>query len=178
MPMRTLTGNRTSYRSMGNTRERGLTLLECCVVLSITGILMSGGAYLLSHFGTRNQVHAAADRVVDNLWELRSRAVTGMRNPCMDFPAPDSVRIYSDTSAAPDGFSDGDRVLGGFHFRGGVKALDIAGGQGAGHAVCFEARGILGSAATALNLTLGVDRSHPETRRVRLLPSTGIARVL
>ena len=166
------------YGSSHRTEERGVTLLECAVVLAVAGVLMSMGAVLLGRFGARNQVRSAADRVVDNLWELRSRAVTGMRNPCMDFPAPDSVRIYSDTSAAPDGFNDGDRLLGGFHYRGGVKALDIAGGRGAEHAVCFESRGILGSAATALNLTLGVDRAHPETRRVRLLPSTGVARAM
>jgi prepilin-type N-terminal cleavage/methylation domain-containing protein len=157
-------------------KQRGLTLLEFAIVLTVAGILMAGGAALLQRFGTRNQVHAAADRVVDHLWELRSHAVTGMRNPCMDFPAPDSVRMYSDASPAPDGFTADDKLLGGFRFRGGVRALGLVGGRGDSHAVCFESRGILGSAATALELTLGARAGGPDTRRVRLLPSTGVAK--
>lgn len=148
------------------------------MALAVAGVLAAGGASVLGRFGVRNQVHAAADRVVDNLWELRSHAVTGMRNPCMDFPAPDSVRLYSDSSAVPDGFTPGDRLLGGFRFRGGVRALGLAGGRGASHAVCFESRGILGSAGTALEVTLGADPDGPDRMRVRLLPSTGVAKTL
>lgn len=158
--------------------QGGMTLVEVAMSLAVAGILMAAGAVLLRNFGTRNQVHASADRVVDHLWELRSHAVTGMRNPCMDFPRADSVRLYSDTSAAPDGYTEGDRLLGGFRFRGGVRALALAGGRGDTHAVCFESRGILGAAATALELTLGADPDGPDRRRVRLLPSTGVAKAL
>lgn len=156
--------------------QAGLTLVEMSVALAVAGILAGIGVAATGRLGTRNHVHAAADRVVDNLWELRSRAVTGMRNPCMDFPSPDSVRMYSDTSAAPDGFGTGDRLLGGFRFRGGVRALGLVGGRGDAHAVCFESRGILGSAATALEITLGADPGGPDRRKVRLLPSTGVAK--
>jgi prepilin-type N-terminal cleavage/methylation domain-containing protein len=155
-----------------------MTMVELVVVLAVAGILMGGGAFALSRFGTRDRIGAEAGKVVDALWEMRARATTGMRNPCMDFPAPDSVRVYSDTSSSPDGFGAGDRVLGGFRFRGGVRALDIAGGQGANHAVCFESRGMMGSTAKALLITLGIDGGNPETKRVRLLPSTGVAKVL
>lgn len=155
-----------------------MSLIEILVSLAVAGALMAGGASVLSRFASRNKVSAEAERVVDNLWRLRSQAAGGMRNPCMDFPASDSVRIYSDTSAIPNGFDPGDRILGGFRYRGKVKALKISGGKGAYHAVCFESRGIMGSAGAALMLTLGLNTASPDQKRVRLLPSTGFAKVL
>lgn len=158
--------------------SKGMTLLEILIALVVAGVLTGAGAMALSRFGSRNRIRAEAEKVVDTLWELRSDATTGMRNPCMDFPAPDSVRIYGDTSAIPDGYGSGDRPLGGFRFKGGVRALDISGGQGAFHAVCFETRGTMGSAGAALLLSLGLAPGDPDCKRVRLLPSTGIAKVL
>jgi prepilin-type N-terminal cleavage/methylation domain-containing protein len=154
----------------------GVTLIELIAALAIAGVLTAGAGFTLFKFAARNRVDAEASKVVDALWELRSRATTGMRNPCMDFPAPDSVRLYSDTSSRPDGYGEGDRPIAAFRYRGGVTALSIAGGQGAGHYVCFESRGMMGSAGAALMLTLGIDSTH--SKSVRLLPSTGIAKVL
>lgn len=99
-----------------------------------------------------------------------------MRNPCMDFPDSATVRLYSETSATPNGYGAGDVLIRSHVFRGGVLAHSIAGGAGATHYVCFEARGMMGSAGAALMLTLGADASTRKT--VRLLPSTGIAKVL
>jgi hypothetical protein len=155
-----------------------MTLVELLVILAVSAALAGAAAFGLSRFGSRNRIRAEADKVVDTLWDLRSRATAGMRNPCLDFPAPDSLRWYSDSSATPDGFGPGDRLLGSYRFRGGVRVLAIAGGQGATHAVCFQSRGLMGSAAAALLLTLGKQAGNPDNKRVRLLPSTGTAKVL
>jgi prepilin-type N-terminal cleavage/methylation domain-containing protein len=153
----------------------GFTLLELLVAIVVSGILVGGAAGAMSRFGRDNKVKYEASRLVDNIWEVRSKATSGMRNPCLDFPAPDSVRIYSDTSETPDGFGPGDLLLGGYRFKGGVTMTAVSGGSSPTHYVCFRSRGVSGS---SLMLTLGRDANDPGRKKVRLLPSTGIAKVL
>jgi hypothetical protein len=157
-------------------KNSGVTLVEIAFVLVLSGILLAGGAAALSKWGSKNRVKNEAAKIVNSFWELRSNAVSGMKNPCMDFPAADSVRLYSDTSSNPNGFGPGDRLLGGFKYKAGVRALDLIGGDGANHFVCFESRGAIGATTAALYLELGAGPS--KTVRVQLLPSTGIARIL
>ncbi|GEM_PF-6816077 len=152
--------------------------MELTIAMLVAAVLTAGAALALSHFGSRNIIRASADKIVDGLWDLRSRATTGLRNPCMDFPAADSVRLYSDTTARPDGYGAGDRLLGGFRLKGGVRILSVTGGIGSLHAACFESRGMMGSAGKPLLVTLGTDSLANDVRRVRLLPATGVAKVL
>ncbi len=161
----------------GFTPESGLTLVEIVVSLLIAAVLTAGALAAIGDFGSANKVGFEAEKLVDKLWELRAHASAGMRNPCLDFPLRDSVRVYRDTSARPNGFGPGDVAMEGYRFRGGVQALALAGGVGSTHYVCFESRGIVGSAGAALDVTLGVPASGGNGKRIRLLPSTGMARI-
>ena len=156
--------------------ETGITLVEIAAGLVFLGILSIMGAKALSRFGSRGIADKEASRLVDDFWRLRALATTGSKSPCLDFPDSTSVRLYSDLSASPDGFGAGDRLLGARAFAGRVRSLALSGGQGPTHFVCFESRGVLGSASAALQVTLGRDAA--DGRRVRLLPSTGIAKQL
>ena len=155
--------------------SRGLTLVEVIVALAITGILTAGGAHLVAKYGRMGRTRFEADQVVNGLWELRAKAATGMRNPCMDFPALTKVRFYSDTSATPNGFGSGDLILRNRSFAGGVQVQAISGGNGPTHFVCFRSKGIPGSTNSPLSVTLGSGSTIRKT--VQLLPSTGMARI-
>lgn len=155
---------------------RGTTLLEISITLAIAGILTSGAAMAVAKFGSRSAVDREARLLVDLMWELRSKATTGVEHPCLDFPDPGTVRLYRDAGRNPDGFGPGDEVLSVHAFSGGVSAMDIDGGSGPGYFVCFASRGTPGSARRALQVSLG--NGTGGTRVVRLLPSTGMARVL
>lgn len=156
--------------------QAGFSLLEIAAAVAFLGVISLIGAKALSHFGSRAATNQEASRLVDDIWELRSQATTGMKSPCLDFPDSVSVRLYNDLSPSPDGFGAGDRLVRTATFTAGIKTLSLTGGKGPTHFVCFESRGVLGSASAALQVTLG--RRLGESRRVRLLPSTGIAKVL
>jgi prepilin-type N-terminal cleavage/methylation domain-containing protein len=157
--------------------QRGFTILEMAVALAIAALLAAGAASASRRYGKEGRARYEASKVVDGLWELRSRATTGMANPCMDFPDSTTVRLYRDASPDPDGFHPStDVLIRSWTYTGGVKALSVAGGKGATHYVCFEGRGTLGSAGAALSLRLGAHAGAAKT--VRLLPSTGVAKVL
>lgn len=156
----------------GNT---GLTLVELVMALALAVLLTAGAALAVAKYGRRDRVRLEASQVVDGLWELRAAAVSGQRNPCMDFPDDHTVRMYYDSSAVPDGFGPGDPLIRSWSYQGGIRAAAIAGGRGDAHAVCFESLGMIGSAGSALSLTLRADSVN--VRTVRLLPSTGMAKV-
>jgi prepilin-type N-terminal cleavage/methylation domain-containing protein len=156
--------------------SKGMTFVEILTTLVVMGVLSGGGAAVLAKYGSKNKVKYESEKVVNDLWELRSDATTGVKNPCMDFPAVDSVRTFSDSSTTPNGYGAGDLLLKTYKFGGKVKILSIAGGQGLNHYVCFESRGVMGSAGAALLVTIGADSSNCKT--VRILPSTGMAKVL
>jgi prepilin-type N-terminal cleavage/methylation domain-containing protein len=154
---------------------RGFTLLELAVTLALAALLAGGAALGAQRFGAQGRVKYEASKVVDGLWELRSDATTGKPNPCMDFPDSSTVRLFHDADAVADGFDAGDALVKSWTYGGGVKARSIRGGVGPNHAVCFEGRGTLGSAGAALQIELGAPTGS--IRTVRLLPSTGIAKV-
>ncbi len=156
--------------------ELGVTLIEMMAVLVISVSLIAAGSKLYSGFGSRGAANLEAGNLVDNLWDLRAKATAGMKNPCLDFPDSVSFRVYSDTSEIPDGFDAGDLLIQTHSFSAGTKVLSISGGNGPGHFVCFESKGVLGSANAALLVTVGRDSTNG--KRVRLLPATGMARAL
>jgi prepilin-type N-terminal cleavage/methylation domain-containing protein len=156
--------------------QSGITLIEILVVLVISAILLFSGSGMYSKFGSKGAADLEASNLVNSLWELRAKATAGMKNPCLDFPDSRSFRLYSDTTEIPDGFGIGDKLLQAYSFTRATKALNVIGGTGPKHFVCFESKGVLGSASVALMVTLGRDSSS--YKRVRLLPSTGMARVL
>ena len=157
--------------------QKGLTLIELIVALVISGILTATAVAGMGYFGTGNKVKREASKLIDNFWQLRADAISGKKNPCLDFPQPDSVRIYSDLADVPDGYGAGDVLISKYKFYGKVRYLSILGGDGPTHSVCFSSQGVTGSAFTALDLTLGVDPLSPYKKRVYLLPSTGIAKM-
>lgn len=155
--------------------QRGMTLMEIAMTLAIAGAMLAGGAFVISRYGRNAASSREAGKLVDNLWDLRSRAARGLRNPCMDFPDAHSVRLYSDAAETPDGFDAADQLLLSYSYSGGVRALSLKGGAGRNHSVCFGPKGVA-DIRTALLLVLGADSAN--ARKVRLLPSTGTARVL
>lgn len=162
--------------SVNPVSQAGFTLLELAAVMALAGLLAGGAALAAQRFGAHGRARYEASKVVDGLWELRSDATTGKPNPCMDFPDSVTVRLYHDAAPEPDGFGAGDALVRSWAYGGGVKAQSIRGGVGPNHSVCFEGRGTLGSAGAALRLELGARTGAIKT--VRLLPSTGIAKVL
>lgn len=159
-------------------RCSGLTLPEVAITLAVLGTMAAGAnAFLSARFGEKEKVRSEARGLVDDLLELRAQAVRGMRNPCLDFPDSVTVRLYSDTSSAPDGYHAGkDLLLRTRRYPGGIRAT-VEGGRGATRFVCFESRGIAGSAGATLQVTLR-GQNPIYARRVRLLPATGMAKVL
>lgn len=157
-------------------RSAGMTLIEICVVLVLMAVLTASASMLVGKYGRRNVIENEARQAIGFLTDLRSKATTGMGNPCLDFPDAYTVRLYRDTSRVPNGFGAGDPVFLTHAWSGGVKALDIDGGTGSLHYVCFESKGVLGAPGRALELDLGTDPANART--VRLLPSTGVARML
>lgn len=168
-------GDQAPSPRRGAGTARGLTLIEMAAALAVTALLAASAAWASAKYLRKDRARLEASLVADGLWELRAAAVAGRRNPCMDFPDSLTVRMYGDTSAAPDGFGSGDAVLRTWAYRGGVKARSLAGGSGPTHHVCFGSRGMMGSAGAALRLELAADDLHRRT--VSLLPATGVARV-
>jgi hypothetical protein len=157
-------------------REKGATLMEIAVGLLALSILSAAAAYLISQAGRKNVLRKEAQALVDMLFDLRSKATTGMVNPCLDFPDPSGARAFQDMVPGTAGYDPSDRVIGTRPFQGGVVIRRISGGKGPTHLVCFEGKGILGSASTALEVSIGAEDGR--TLTIRLLPSTGLARVL
>lgn len=150
-------------------------MVEITMGLVVIGILTALGANMMRGLGSRGAVKREAEALVDALWDLRSKASTGMANPCVDFPDMAGFRTYGDADDPPDGFDQGDKVLQTHPLGGGVRFLSINGGSGPLHSTCFESHGIPGSANAPLLLVLGKD--DKTTLKVSLLPATGMARV-
>ena len=157
-------------------REKGATLMEIAVGLLALSILSAAAAYLISQAGRKNVLRKEAQALVDMLFDLRSKATTGMVKPCLDFPDPAGARAFQDIVPGTTGYDPSDRILETRVFQGGVRIRGISGGKGPSHLVCFDGKGILGSATTALELRIGTEDGR--TLTIRLLPSTGLARVL
>jgi prepilin-type N-terminal cleavage/methylation domain-containing protein len=155
--------------------QAGFSLVEVLVGLVIFGVLTALGLNMFRGFGARGAVKKESEALVDALWDLRSKASTGMANPCLDFTENTGFRAYSDAQDPPNGFGDGDRVLETHLFSSGIRILSIQGGSGPSHTLCFESQGILGSANAPLLVVLG--RDSKLTLKVSLLPATGMARV-
>lgn len=158
--------------------SKGVTLIEIAVVLALSAILIAGSLTAVSKFSSKAKISAETEKIVDQIWNLRSRATQGQKNPCIDFPTSESVRTYLDTSTVTNGFGAGDTILTEFYFRGGVKSIAITGGSGTTHSVCFESRGTIGTATSGLEILVGLDSATHQFKKIRLLPSTGIAKVL
>jgi prepilin-type N-terminal cleavage/methylation domain-containing protein len=159
-------------------RHSGLTLLEVAVAVVLMGVLAFGARQVLAaKYGEKERVRTEARGLVDDLLELRAHASQGMKNPCLDFPDSLTVRTYSDSTSTPQGFqAAADLLLRQRRLPAGVR-VSVSGGQGATHFVCFESRGIVGSAGAPLLVTLRA--ANPlYAKKVRLLPSTGMARIL
>ena len=145
------------------------------MALAVAGVLTAASLVMTGQFGKKDRVRYEAEQVVNRLWELRAHSTRGMRNPCMDFPNPTTVRLYRDSSTVPQGFGAGDALIESYTYGNGVLALSITGGTGADHFICFGGRGIAGAAGAPLLLELVRDNTR---KTIRLLPATGIAKIL
>jgi hypothetical protein len=150
--------------------------MEIAVGILVISILSAAAAYLITQAGRKNVLRKEAQALVDMLFDLRSKATTGVVKPCLDFPDPSGARAFHDIVPGTAGYDPSDRIFESRSFQGGVRIRGISGGKGPTHLVCFEGKGILGSATTALELIIGAEDG--QTLTIRLLPSTGLARVL
>lgn len=157
-------------------RMRGLTLLEVVTTVGVAGILGAIALGSLRAYGSHNRVREEAGRLQESLWSLRSLAVTGHASPCIDFPDRRGYRLFHDGDQPRNGYNDGDRIIEEVRLPDGMEILDLEGGDAPGHRVCYESKGIVGSATRPLRLRLG-SPAGGEAKVVELLPSTGMARV-
>jgi hypothetical protein len=155
--------------------KAGFTPLELCVAMVVAGILLAAASTLISRYGSNGKVAFESSKLADKLWTLRSKATTGMAHPCLDFPDNRTVRLYRDINPLPDGFGAMDAILDTYRFSGSVRALSVSGGTGPTHFVCFQSNGVIGSAMSPLTIILGSDQSN--SKRLRLLPATGMVRI-
>jgi prepilin-type N-terminal cleavage/methylation domain-containing protein len=155
----------------------GFSALEVVVTLVIVGILTAIASKSVARYGTKGRVDYEASRLVDHLWELRTMATTGVQNPCMEFLGDNiRVRLYLEKSLTPDGYTAGtDSSILLYPLSGKIKIQNIVGGNSPRHYVCFQSKGVAGSAMSALEIKMGPNSTL--TKTVRLLPSTGIARI-
>ncbi len=78
-------------------KERGLTLVELTIVISIVGILVVAMGFTYQGWQGRYKVESAVKTLYADLMDARTRA-TGMRATYLvDFPTATSYRIANDT---------------------------------------------------------------------------------
>ncbi len=158
--------------------QAGLSLLELVMAIVIAGILGAVSFGALNVYGSGNRLKNEASELVESLWELRGLAITGRASPCIDFPSDRKYRLFIDHQDPRDGYSagGGDELLREVTMKGGLKIVSAEGGASPNNYVCFEARGVIGSANQPLRVLMGIDGGK-ETKLVELLPSTGMAKV-
>lgn len=159
--------------------QRGVTLLELIVTLAVVGILSGAAMWSIGRFAPRNKLKNEAAALVESLWELRSRATTGQVSPCIDFQGTTGYRLFRDKDEPRNGFpaGDTDELIRRVVLKNGLKIVSVEGGLAPFNYVCFESRGIIGSANGAVRVKLGLV-SGSESKVVELLPATGIAKAL
>ncbi len=158
--------------------QKGLTLLEIIMTVVVAGILGAVAIGGLGFYGSGNRMKNEAAKLVDNLWELRSMAVTGQFTPCIDFPATGGYRLFRDRDEPRNGYDEAgdDELIREVIPKGGLQILSVEGGSNPNNYICFEGRGVMGSADGALRVKLGFDLDS-DHKLVELLPSTGMAKV-
>ncbi len=158
--------------------HKGFSLIEVVTVLVLISILGASGYLGLSHFSQREKAKAEANKLVDQLWKLRSLGVMGMAGPCIEF-LPDNVtyRIFNDRSA-PAGYNSDDSIMATFTLPQGLSFQNVQGGKTSTHSVCFGGLGInlIGTANSPLLAIIGSDSLFQQ--KIQLLPATGTAKVL
>jgi prepilin-type N-terminal cleavage/methylation domain-containing protein len=159
--------------------QAGFSMLELMVALAVAGMIGAAAIASFKKFGPRSRIRHEASLLVDNLWELRSQAATGQVRPCIDFPSTGGYRLFRDRDEPRNGFPAGDTddLIRQVTLKPGLKFQLIEGGASPNQYVCFESRGIIGSANGPLRVRIGLV-SGTESKVVELLPSTGIAKVL
>lgn len=156
--------------------QRGLTLMETLMTLVVAGILAAIAIGSLRGYGVRNRVKLEAGTFKDHMWDLRSMAVTGKGTPCVDFPDGRRYRLYLDGNVPRNGFTSGDGLIREVVLGEGISIQALTGGTAPDHFVCYESKGIVGSASQPLRFRIGyIDGG--DAKVVEVLPATGMARV-
>lgn len=159
--------------------QAGVSLLELMVAIAIVGVIGIAAMASFKKFSPRSRIRNEASLLIDNLWELRSLATTGQVRPCIDFPSTGGYRLFRDRDEPRNGFpaGDADDIIRQVTLKPGLELLRVEGGAMPNRYVCFESRGVIGSANGPLRVRIGL-ASGDEYKVVELLPSTGIAKAL
>jgi prepilin-type N-terminal cleavage/methylation domain-containing protein len=85
--------------------QRGITLIELIVVVSITGILIAATAFSFENWMAGYRIESQAKEMYADLMNARARAMQRNRMHFVDFPAANQKQyaIYEDANTAPDG---------------------------------------------------------------------------
>jgi prepilin-type N-terminal cleavage/methylation domain-containing protein len=156
-------------------REFGFTFIEIIVTLAILSMMLAGGATMISRYGANGMVKHEANRLADNIWEVRADATMGQRQPCVDFPSDTVVRIYNEYDGA-NGYGSGDSLKGTYRYSGRVRAASRSGGGGSSHCLCFDSRGVK-TGTSILKITLQT-RDGSRSTLVQVNPATGLPKVI
>jgi prepilin-type N-terminal cleavage/methylation domain-containing protein len=99
---------RTAMRSM---REKGITLVELMVVLSIITILTVALGFSYQGWVGKYKVESQTKMLHADILNARSRSMTRSKSHFLRFPNATSYTLYDDDSNGTAKVSDGDGVL-------------------------------------------------------------------
>lgn len=100
--------NKIAMRSM---REKGITLIELMVVLSILTILTVALGYSYQGWMGKYRVESQTKTLHADILNARSRSMTRSKSHFLRFPNATSYTLYDDDSNGTAKVSDGDGVL-------------------------------------------------------------------
>lgn len=84
-------------------KNRGITLIELLIVISIIGILLIALGFSFEGWMGSYRVESQTKEMYVDLMNARARAMERNRVHFVNFPNTTSYRIFEDTNPAPDG---------------------------------------------------------------------------
>jgi len=127
-------------------RDRGVTLVELLVVISIVGILAVALGFSYVGWQGRYKVEKTTKDIYTDLMNARSMAMTRNRDYFADFPTTKSYRVMADTN--DNGVAD-DAALATF-----PKTIEYAVNSWTGGTIVFDKRGLMQPSLTPTGNTI------------------------